>query len=182
MTTAPDWLRQDSSAPPLTRWQRVRRASLGARLVYGSLAVVAVSLVVGAVDFGVALQSRNAERARLEQAAVDAVPAGLRVHARGIIATGAAAGYASAFSPLPPDPAADGVRTGDPDGGPFGWTPVAGSAGSTGLTAFRAWLNDDGDRILSVDVLSCGTARAPVGCPEGGSVVRVEVAPGGPNS
>lgn len=178
MTTAPDWLRQDAAAAPVTRWQQVRRASAGARLVYGTLVVVAVCLVVGAVDFGFALQARNAERARLEAAAVDAVPAGLRVHARGIISTGAAAGYASAYSPLPPGQAADEVRT----GGPYGWGLVQGSEEETELTASRAWLNADGDRILSVEVLSCASTRAPVGCPDGGSVVRVEVAPGGPNS
>ena len=177
MTTAPDWLRQDASAQPQTRWQQVRRASLGARLVYGALAVVGLSLVVGAVDFGFTLQARNAERARLEQAAVDAVPAGLRVHARGVLATGAATGYASAFSPLPPGRAVDGVRT----GGPAGWSRIAGDQ-DTELTSARAWLDDDGDHILSVDVLSCTSPRAPDGCPDAGSVVRVEVAPGGPNS
>ena len=95
-----------------------------------------------------------------------------------MISTGASAGYASAFSPLAPAQAVAGVRT----TGPQGWGLVQGSQEDTDLTASRAWLNAAGDRILSVDVLSCTSTRAPAGCPTGGSVVRVEVAPGGPNS
>lgn len=174
MSTAPDWLRWDAIAGPRTPRQKIRNASAGALLLYAALLVTLLAVLWALFSFVVAVQARSALRGALEQAAVDALPPGVRLGERGVFAEGDATGYASASSPLPP---AQVLASLAPRGGSR-WQPIPGTATDTG----RAWASTSQKYILTIDATPCSSDQAPVGCPAGGSALRVQVAPGGPRS
>ncbi|MCW2776796.1 MAG: hypothetical protein JWN17_521 [Frankiales bacterium] len=178
MSTASNWLRDDVQYAPRSRLQKLRRASTGALVLYGTAGVVVVLVLMSVASFVVKVHDRGVQRQALEDAAVKALPPGSHVELRGVYAEGAATGYATAFSTQPPKAVLAGLHP----AGREGWTPVPGTDTVAGYTSSRAWLSASQKLLLTVDATSCASDRVPVGCPDGGSTLRVQVAPGGPKS